>query len=476
MTKKIMLGHKVRRLRRDQGLTQARMAERLSISPSYLNLIEHNQRPITVDLLLRLAQAFDVDLQSFAQDDSQRLLGALQEVFGDPLFESAGIRRQDIADLASAGPTVAGALISLYQSYRALREDARLLTEHTDQRLDIDMASTFSSGLEEARDFFNGRGYYFDELEQAAEEVWQVGGLEPGNVYRGLVDYLEKELTIRVKLMPSEVMGATRRRYDRHGRRILLSEMVPAASRSFQLAVQVGLIKYRPLLDRLVGEAGFSTDANARIGRIGLANYLAGAVIMPYDRIYRAAQAVRYDIEILQHRFTASFEQICHRLTTLQRPGAKGVPFFMIRVDKAGNVSKRFSAGGLQFARFGGACPRWNVHDAFRWPGRIHTQVSEMPDGQRYFSIAATVNKSGAGYRMPGQVYAIALACEIAHAAQLVYADGVDVHNDDIAVPIGLHCRLCERPACNQRAFPPLHHKLAIDENVHGASLYMFEP
>jgi predicted transcriptional regulator len=331
------------------------------------------------------------------------------------------------------------------------------------------------SALEEVRDFFHGQGNYFAELEEAAQEIWQAGGMELGNLYRGLVDYLDRELAIRVRTMPIEVMGATRRRYDRHGRRILVSEMLPLHSRNFQLALQIGLIKYRGLLDRLVAEGGFPGEEPARLAKIGLASYLAGAVLMPYDRFYRAATAARYDIEMLQHRFEASFEQVCHRLTTLQRPGAKGVPFFMIRVDKAGNVSKRFSANRLHFARFGGACPRWNVHDAFRWPGRIHVQVSEMPDAQRYFSIAQTITKAGAGYRLPGQTFAVALGCELAYAAQLVYADGMDLLADEIAVPIGLHCRLCERLDCAQRAFPPLHHKLTVDENIRGATAYVFE-
>src|SRR3546814_5466580 len=200
-------------------------------------------------------------------------------------------------------------------------------------------------------------------------------------------------------------MGPTRRRYDRHGRRILVSEMLPLPSRNFQLALQIALIRYRALLDRMAAEARFSTEEAARVGRAALANYLAAAMLMPYERFYRAATAVRYDIEVLAHRFEASFEQVCHRLTTLQRAGAKGVPFFLIRVDKAGNVSKRFSANKLHFARLGGACPRWNVHDAFRSPGRIHSQVSEMTDGRRYFSIDRTVTKAGQGNREIGRAH-----------------------------------------------------------------------
>lgn len=483
MAKKAMLGHKVRRLRRDGGLTQALMAERLGISPSYLNLIENNQRSVTVDLLLRIGQTFDVDLASFAEDDGAQLLGGLQETFGDPLFEASGghdVKRADLVDLASAQPAVAQAVIQLHRAYRQARDDLRLMAEKAagpDGLAEIGPTGGGTAlALDEVRDLFQERGNYFPDLEAAAEEVWQVGALELGALGRGLADYLDRELTLRVRVMPIEVMGPTRRRYDRHGRRILLSEMLSVPSRTFQLAVQIALIKYRGLLDRLIQEAGLSSREGGRLARLGLANYLAAAIVMPYDRFYRAATSVRYDIEILQHRFEAGFEQVCHRLTTLQRPGSKGVPFFLIRSDKAGNISKRFSAGRLSFARLGGACPRWNLHDAFRAPGRIQFQVSELPDGTRFFALSRTVTKPGAGFRLPGQTYAVALGCEIAHAAQIVYADGVDLTSDDIAVPIGLHCRLCERLDCSQRAFPPLQHKLSVDENVRGATAYTFEP
>ncbi len=473
--KKTMLGHKIRRLRRQHDLTQAETAERLGISPSYLNLLENNQRQVTVDLLLRIGQAFDLDLQSFAEDEGARLVSGLQEVFGDALFEGADVKRQDIVDLANTVPSAAQAVIALYQAYRAKSDDLQVLSERSADQDGGEAPGAVGSALDEVRDYFHEHSNCFPALEDAASEIWQVGDLEIGRLFSGLSDYLDRELTVRVKVMPVDVMGAIRRRYDRHGRRILLSEMLSPPSRVFQLAAQIGLIKYRALLDRMVGEAGFSGEAVGRLARVGLANYLAGAVMMPYDRFYRAATAVRYDIEVLQARFEASFEQVCHRLTTLQRSGSKGVPFFMIRVDNAGNISKRFSASRLHFARFGGACPRWNVHDAFGAPRQILRQISEMPGEERYFSIARTVEKEGTGHRAPGQTYAIGLGCELAYAAQLVYADGLDLGTDDAVVPIGLHCRICDRPDCDQRAFPPLQHKLTVDENVRGSTTYGFD-
>ncbi|WP_159715772.1 helix-turn-helix domain-containing protein, partial [Geminicoccus flavidas] len=333
-----------------------------------------------------------------------------------------------------------------------------------------------SSPFDQINEWVQGREHHFPELEAAAEEIWQVGEIEEGDTLQGLVRYLEQELALKVRVMPVDVMGTVRRRHDRHSRRILLSEMLPIPSRTFQLAVQVALLRYRPLIDEMVARTGLSGPDTARLGRIVFANYLAGAVMMPYERFWRSATALRYDIELLQSRFGASFEQVAIRLTTLHRTGAKGIPFILIRGDKAGNVSKRLGGTHTAFARQGGACPRWNLYDAFRAPGRILVQVSEMPDGMRWFSVARLINKPGVGYRTPGKSFALALACDVAHAAGIVYADGINFRSDDTAVPIGLHCRLCERLDCDQRAFPPLNHRIVVDENLRGPNNYLFEP
>jgi predicted transcriptional regulator/DNA-binding XRE family transcriptional regulator len=471
-----MLGHKVRRLRRDYNLTQAQMADQLGISPSYLNLIEHNQRPVTVPLLLKLGQTFDVDLQAFAEDEETRLIAGLREVFADPLFAGTDLKNSDFRELAAVAPTLGQAVVTLYQAYRESRDDVQTLAEKVADREKLQVTQTAAFPVEEARDFFHTQSNHFPEIEAAAEQLWAELKVEPGDLYRGLVDFLNREVNVRVKLMPMNVMGQSLRRYDRHSRRVLLSEMLPQSGRNFQLISQLGLLYHRDMIDRIVAAANLSGEEARRLVRIGLANYFAGAVMMPYDRFLDAARAVRYDIEILQHRFEASFEQICHRLTTLQRSGSKSVPFFLIRVDNAGNVSKRFSGGGLHFARFGGACPRWNVHDAFRTPGQIITQSARMPDGSTYFSVARTVTKTGGGWRSPPQQFAIALGCEVAHAGQLVYADGVDLDNTEAATPIGVNCRLCPRLDCSQRAFPPINHRLMIDENQRGLSTYFYLP
>ncbi|MFM2042495.1 MAG: hypothetical protein RLY86_1071 [Pseudomonadota bacterium] len=472
--KKAMLGHKVRRLRRELKLTQAQMADELGISPSYLNLIEGNQRPLTVPLLLKIGQLYDIDLATFAEDDEHRVAAGLREVFADPLFEGADLKQQDIKDLAAATPALGQAIVTLYRAYREARQDLGALAERLADGDKMQMQNGTAFPQEEVGEFFQDQGNHFAEVETTAETLWFDGDIDQSDLYGTLSAYLQKRHGVRVKLMPVEVMGTTVRRYDRHSKRALISEMLAPPGRSFQLAAQIALLKHRDLLTAIVERAGFSNEGAKRLALMGLANYFAGAVMMPYGRFLEAAKQVRYDIEILQNRFVASFEQVAHRLSTLQRPGAKGVPFFFFRIDNAGNVSKRFSAApGFHFARFGGACPRWNVHDAFRTPGAIQTQLSQMPDGTVYFSLARRVIKPGGGWKNPPRQFAIALGTDIAHAGQLVYADGIDLHNAAAATPIGVNCRICPRQDCTHRAFPPLNHRLEVDENIRGVSSYV---
>ncbi|MHA1569941.1 MAG: ImmA/IrrE family metallo-endopeptidase, partial [Alphaproteobacteria bacterium] len=321
MDKKAMLGHKVRRLRREHNLTQAEMAEQLGISPSYLNLIEHNQRPVTVPFLLKLGQVFEVDLQNFAEDEEARLVAGLREVFGDPMFEGSDLGVQDIRELANLPPALGHAVVALYNAYRARDEDLRGLAERMADRDQLQVLQSSVFPLDEVRDFFHEHANHFPELETAAEELWADAGLEIGDLYRGLADTLERVHNLRVKLMPVDVMGAAIRRFDRHNRRILISEMLPPDGRHFQLACQLAFMQHGELIDRVIAREDFSTDEARKLARLGLGNYFAGAVMMPYDRFLDSARAVRCDIEILEHRFGASFEQVCHRLTTLQRPG-----------------------------------------------------------------------------------------------------------------------------------------------------------
>lgn len=473
MKRSPILGHKVRRFRRDRGLTQTRMAEQLGISPSYLNLIENNQRGVTVPVLLKLAQAFDFDLHTFAEDDEARLVAELIEVFGDPLIEGREVKEADLRDLANRTPEGGRAVLDLYQAYRRAREDAQALAERLSDGSGVHGIEGASAPADEVTDFIQERGNCFPELEVAAEELWREARLDPGDPYRHLVDHLAQTYAVEVESMSAATGGGAVRRYHPLTRRLTLSEILPASSRNFQLAHQICLLSCTKILDRLVARAKLSTPESEALCRVALANYFAAAVLMPYQPFWNAARELRYDIELLEHRFGASFEQVCHRLTTLHRAGAKGVPFHMVRVDMAGNISKRFSASGIRFARYGGACPLWNVHAAFMTPGSIRVQLSRMPDGPTYFSVARTVTKAGGGHRVPQSYFAIELGCEVSHARELIYADGLSIDNPEAAVPVGVNCRLCERMDCRQRAFPPLHHRFNVDVDVRGLSAYV---
>jgi predicted transcriptional regulator/DNA-binding XRE family transcriptional regulator len=466
------LGAKVRALRRREGLNQVQLAERLGISPSYLNLIENNRRPLPAPLLIKLAQSFGVELHSFATDEDGRLVAGLLEAFSDPLFENHGLVAGDVRELAATNAGVARAILSLYQSYRDAKESAETLMTKLDG---VETTGFDQSRLpsEEVSDLIQRHMNHFPELEKAAEDLWRKAKLDSDDLYTGLIRYLEKAHGIRVHIARGGAQRYALRRYDPESKTLTLSELLPTRSRKMQLAHQIGLLVQGDFLDKVVeGDPHLSTEESKSLARVALANYFAAAVLMPYAPFLQACREERYDLDVIGRRFGVGFEQACHRVTTLQRPGAEGVPFHMIRIDVAGNISKRFSASGIPFARFSGCCPRWNIFAAFSTPGMIRIQLSKMPDGVMYFCIARTVQMDSLGHHAQPRIHAIGLGCQVAFARQLVYADGVDLENTDTAVPVGVTCRLCERTDCEQRAFPSLRHPLRIDKNVRGVSLY----
>ncbi|WP_437675619.1 helix-turn-helix domain-containing protein [Sorangium sp. So ce131] len=466
-----LLGAKVRALRRREHMTQVDLADRLGVSASYLNLIENNRRPLTAPLLIRLAQVFQLDLQTFASEEDVRLTADLHEVFGDPIFESHGLTNADLRELVASSPNVARAVLTLYRTYATTRESLDTLGERLagDGFVGVDNSRLPS---EEVSDLIQRRMNHFPELEEGAEVLWREGQLDADDVYRGLVRYLQATRGIDVRIVRVADERQAMRRYDPDRRVLSISEVLPPRSRRFQLAHQVGLLTQSSAIDRVLRDENLTTPESRALARVALANYFAAAVLMPYQPFLEAARTERYDIELLAHRFGTSFEQVCHRLTTLRRPGAEGVPMHMVRIDIAGNISKRFSGSGIRFARFSGACPRWNIHTALMTPGMIRVQLSQMPDGAVYFCIARTVRSDRGGYHVPHTVQSIGMGCDVRYARELVYADGVDLDNIDAAVPVGVTCRTCERLDCAQRALPSLQHPLRLDENRRGVSFY----
>ena len=471
--RKLFAGARVRRLRREQRLTQAAMAEALGISTSYLNLIERDQRPISAQILLQLVEVFDIDPRGLAGDEEQRALAALHEVFIDPLFADSAVSKAELQDIATASPAGVDAIARLYQAYLQIRASNELLAE---QLVDTDTPENPGSGmaLEEVRAFISQQHNYFAALDEEAETLHEAVMQGHDEPYLALRARLEQNHQVKTRIAPVEVMENTLRRYDRHRQTIFLSELLDQPGRSFQLAYQLAYFEQRPVIEDIIHQSSMEKDDAHIMARIALANYFAAAVLMPYNAMLRTAESNQYDITLLGRRFGTSFEQVCHRLTTLQRPGARGIPFFLIRVDNAGNISKRFSAAGFHFARFGGTCPRWHVHDAFRIPGKISTQLVQMEDRTRYFSIARTVSRDNSGFGVPDNQFALALGCDIKHAPRLVYAKGVDLDSEAGDTPIGVNCRLCERRDCNQRATPSVNRALRMDEHVRGVSPFDF--
>lgn len=466
------IGAKVRAMRRKQHMTQTELARRLGISPSYLNLIEHNRRGFAAELLVKLADILPIDFKTLSPEHDGRLATELLEVFGDPLFEAIDVIAPDVREVVASYPAIAQAVVRLYEEYRAARESAQNLAARLSDGDGFTGTHRARLPIEEVTDLIQRYQNYFPELEQGAEALAGEARLDREPLFEGLAKYVRRTHGVEVRIEQAGRMQRALRRYDPERRVLSLSEVLRRGSRNFQLAHQIGLLAQGPVIDRIASDALLTGDESRALCRVVLANYFASAVLMPYDAFFAAARQERYDIELLGHRFRTSFEQTCHRLTTLRRPGAEGVPFHMIRIDIAGNISKRFSASGRHFPRFSGACARWNVFDAFLTPGMIRTQLSRMPDGRVFFDVARTVNRESGGFRAPRALYAVAMGCDVVHAGELVYADGLNLDSRDAVVPVGPTCRLCDRLDCEQRAYPPLQHPLTITENARGVSFY----
>lgn len=462
LDRKLFIGPRLRRLRRDLGLNQTKMAEDLGISPSYVNLMERNQRPVSAQILIRLAEVYDIDVKQLSAAEDDRSLAEIGELMRDPLIRDLAVPAQEVRDLVESCPTLTAALQRLYQAYQ---QTQRRPDDGTAAALPFEPIDAVRAAIENARN-------HFPELDEAAEALAAELSESGGDLFAAMAARLQSRHGVRLRIMPDDVMTGALRRFDRHRRHLLLSEMLGPSTRSFHTAFQIGTLEQAAALDAAVEASGLADPTARRMFRVFLANYFAGAVLMPYGRFFAAAEATRHDIAVLRAKFGASFEQVCHRLTTLQRPGARGVPFFMIRVDDAGNVSKRHASGRFHLSRFGGTCPLWNLHETFRAPNTILTQQLEMPDGSRFFSIASTVAGTPQPFPRREARFAVALVCEMKYAPRLAYA----ASEAGAPMPIGTNCRLCERTDCLQRAEPPAARPILIDEWVRGTAPFRFDP
>ncbi len=452
---KLYAGTTLRETRTRLGLSQRAFAEKLGISLPYLNQMENNHRPLSAAVVLSLAAEFGFDVTALSTGDAERLVTDMREALADPVFATPAPGLADLRLAASNAPALARAFLHLHRAYRQTHERLASLDEA------LGRAEAQPSPWEEVRDFFHYCDNYIDAVDRAAER-FAGQAADPVDAARAAL----AQRGIALALTDADELRA----YDPVAKTLTLSHRAAAATQRFQLLHQVALLTQNELLEATLDLARFQTEAARAIAKIGMANYFAGAALLPYRPFLAAAQQMRHDLERLADRFGASIEQVAHRLSTLQRPGAKGIPFFFVRVDQAGTITKRHSATRLQFARFGGACPLWNVHAAFETPGRFLRQLAETPDGVRYLCLARDISKPGGSFHAKIRRYAIGLGCEIAHARDLVYADGLDLSQG--FEPIGISCRICERTDCHQRSVPPLERRLRTDPDRRGLLPY----
>lgn len=466
--RKLFLGGRVKRLRRELGLTQTAMAADLNVSPSYLNHIERNQRPVSAQLLLRLAETYDVDLRALSLGDGGPGVDQLAELLADPVFEGLAAPRHELVQLADDLPGVAQALTRLFRAYGAARERERAAAEAGEPAAE--------GPADWVRDHVQERRNFFPELDLLGEALSEDlrATADPLEGFEALArQRLRERHNLTVRTLPAEVMVEWTRRFDPHRRRLLLSETLGPSSRAFAVAYQLALSEHGAELEAMTAAARPPDPAAHRLLKVALTNTLAAATLMPYAPFQRLAEETGYDLARLEARFGVSFEQAAHRLTTLSRPTGRGVPFFLMRVDQAGNVSKRYASGAFPFSRYGGACPRWRLHAAFRTPGRIITQIIETLDGRRWFTLSRTVDRQGRDPFTEGQDLAIGLGCELKYADRLVHARGLDLAAPEVT-PIGPSCRLCSRHPCAERAAPPVGRPLAVDDWAKSVSPYPF--
>lgn len=452
--RKLYLGPKLRVLRRELGLNQTKMAEELGVSPSYLNHLERNQRPLTAQMLLRLAHVYDIDIRDFVASTQESAAKELIEIMSDALVRDIGVGRDEILDVAENYPALSEVIARFY---RALSDLRRLPDPMTTAR-GASVGAPLHAPLDWLRETIARAGNHFPELDAAGEALAPELGDDPASLQASIRARLKERHGIGVQIVREDVLAGTLRHYDMHRRRLLLNERLPASGRLFALAYQLCAQEMADAIAAQVARAAPPDEDSRRIAAIAFTNHAAAGLIMPYDRFRQAAEQSRYDIPLLRARFGVSMEQLAHRLTSLGRTGARGVPFFMAKLDRAGQVSKRFEGEAWPFAKLGGTCPRWDAHDAGE-PDKVQTQLIETGDGRRFLSFAMALRAEGTSGARGRSV--IVIGCEAKHGSRVMHADGIDVEKD-VATEVGPTCHLCERRACPDRALPPVTRALDL--------------
>ena len=464
---KTFVGPRLRQLRREHGHTQAEMANRLGVSPAYINLMEHNQRSLSVRVLVGLLESYGVDWQDLVSDNDDKIFDDLRRAVADPIFSDKSPDARELRSAIENTPVFTSQFMKLYGEYRMLVENMmRLGHERMPQELLTTSAETV------IHDFFRSNSNFFPELELEAAKLNADLGESVDDIYSVLKGRLKDRHGISVKLCRVEELGDALRIYTAEDNEVLLSEGLDHINRVFQLAHLLCFLECDAALEKVISRLTDDRESVINRCKVELANYFAAALLMPYDVFLTFATESDYDIDRMAARFGVSFEQVCHRLTTLQREGNKGIPFFFLRVDKAGNVTKRFNSTAFQIAEYGGSCPVWNMHTAFRTPGVVVPQFVELPDGGRFFTLSRTTERPAFSNDTQDRRLVLSLGCSIEHADKMVYAKPFAIRDKKDFSKIGINCHLCPREGCSQRALQPLLVELNIDPSRRGSTRY----
>ena len=465
------IGPKIKAFRRQLGIQANKLAEQLKISPSYLNLIEGGKRRIDGDLLLKVCQELKIELSDLTSKSDLNLSNNISELLDDKLFEDLDILGPEVQDLVNTNPKIARALIKLGDNFKQKDHEMINKVENLSGKI-IDSRKASFPG-EVISDFLQENKNYFPKLEEFANTVFDKVQKNNRTRYIALCDFLKTEYSIIVKDIIPEEGKPFSKIYNKNKKELLLSDFNSLETKKLHAAAQIAQEGSMNKINEYLSKFTFPSEESKKLTQIALLNYCAAAILMPYKLFHTECKRLKYDLELLQNTFATSFEQVAHRVTCLQDPKLPGIPFHMLRVDVAGNISKRFSLSGIEIPRYGGACPRWNVYSAFTRPGVIQAAVSKMANGEKYVCIARTVEKGIGKFGQSKSILSIGLGCEAKYAKDFVYTESMNINDKTTEIPIGVSCRTCDRLDCSQRAFPPLHKKFDVDINARGVSVYV---
>ncbi len=465
--RKAFIGPQLRQLRRERKQTQSEMAQALGVSASYVNMLENNQRSLSVQMLMAISETYEVDWRNLVKDPPRNLLVDLRNIIQDPAFGADVPDLQELRAAIDHAPKLVDCFVKLHSDYSSTLEKIMRQDEAGPSQA---LAAASPEAL--IYNFFRSNDNYFDVLERKAESLREKEPCSSENVYFVLKDRLKQTHGIAAQTKPMEEMQEALRLYDKQARAVYLSEALDFQNRVFQLAHVLCLVEFEDVLDELTASSGIKNDRGLARCQVELANYFAAAFLMPYREFRATSEALHYDVERIAVKFNCSYEQVCHRLTTMQRPNAKGVPFFFLRIDRAGNVSKRFNATSFNLAEFGGSCPVWNIHTAFKSPGEVLPQFVELPDGKRFFTLSRTSDRPAFSNETKDHRLTVAIGCEMKYAHLVGYAKTFNLQVPNLFSPIGINCHVCPRQACPQRAHQPMFMELPIDPRRRGNTRY----